>query len=363
MNRNLTSGGARRNRKGCGLFLALGIVAVIWGWFNVDEIQLRLFERGVERQVTRNEMAKLDPKALHVAFCGTGSPLPNKDRAAACTAVIAGGRVFVFDMGDGAGKNYALMGLPFDKIEGIWLTHLHSDHFEGLGPFALQRWVGANSKTPLTLSGPAGTDKIAQGITLAYEIDHGFRTAHHGQDIAPPEGGSIVGTVINPGVVYDRDGVKITAFPVNHAPVAPAFGYRLDWQGKSVTLSGDTAASPDLIAAAKNTDLLVHEVLSPRLVKLAEASLKRHNQPRRAKIMADIIDYHSSPEQAGDDATKAGAKALALSHIVPPLPQILDGLITRPAAAHYSGPLWMMRDGDMLSIEGAGKIEKSSLLR
>jgi ribonuclease Z len=327
-----------------------------------DSLQMALFTRAVDKQMGRAVLAELDPKKLHVAFCGTGSPLPSRDRAEACTAVIAGGRMFVFDSGEGAGKVLATMGLPLGVIEGVWLTHLHSDHFEGLGALMLQRWAGASATTPLLVYGPTGVAEVTEGLTRAFKPDSGYRIAHHGADVVPPSGFGLTGKAITTGIVYDQHGVRITAFAVNHAPVSPAYGYRVDWQGKSVTISGDTAASPALTAAAKGTDLLVHEVLSARLVAQMQAAAKRTGQPKRAKILSDIPGYHATPEQAGRAATEAGAKALALTHIVPAIPGWLEGLFSRPAESTFAGPVLMMRDGDVVSIGDKGERVRGNLL-
>jgi ribonuclease Z len=346
------------------LVLGLIVLAVAGvAYLQRDAVQMALFTRAVDKQMGRNALAALDPKHLHVAFCGTGSPLPSRDRAEACTAVIAGGRMFIFDAGEGAGKTLAMMGLPLGATEGVWLTHLHSDHFEGLGALMLQRWAGASATTPLTVYGPEGVGEVTEGLTRAFRLDSGYRVAHHGADIVPPTGFGLVGKPLaTPGLVYDENGVRITAFAVNHAPVSPAFGYRLDWQGKSVTISGDTAASPALVQAAKGTDLLVHEVLSARMVAQMQAAATRTGQPKRAKILGDIPGYHATPEQAGQAARIAGAKALALTHIVPSVPGLFDGLFTRPAETAFDGPTLLMRDGDVVSIGDKGTRERRNLL-
>jgi ribonuclease Z len=342
--------------------LALLVFAGSIAFINRDAILMRMFTRAVDKAMTRSVMASLDPKALHVGFCGTGSPLPSRERAGACTVVIAGGTLFVFDTGDGAGEVLSLMGLPLGKIEGVWLTHLHSDHFEGLGPLALQRWVGTSASTPLAVAGPPGTEKVAQGLTLAYQTDSGFRIAHHGTGVVPPSGVGITGSVIAPGIVYDKGGVRITAFAVNHAPVAPAYGYRVDWGGRSVTISGDTAASPALIAAAKGTDVLVHEVLAPGLVRVMENAARASGQTNRAKIFSDITGYHSSPAVAGEAATASGAKVLAFTHIVPSVPAAMMRLVIKGADKAYNGPIWAMQDGDVISIPEQGAATKRNLL-
>ena len=216
-----------------------------------DAIVMNLFTRAAEKAMARDVMAGLDPMALHVGFCGTSSPLPSRDRAAACTLVIADGKLFVFDMGEGSGEILSLMGMPLDKIQGVWLTHLHSDHFEGLGPFTLQRWAGTSAKTPLAVFGPEGVNEIADGLNAVYRIDSTFRIAHHGEVVVPPSGFGMSGAAIAPGVIYDEDGMRITAFAVDHAPVTPSYGYRVDWKGRSVTISGDTDVTSALAKAAK----------------------------------------------------------------------------------------------------------------
>jgi ribonuclease Z len=347
------------------LWGALGVAAVAGGLAYVkrDAIAMNLIQRGADAAMTRNVMAGLPRGELHVGFCGTGSPLPNRDRAAACTVVIADGKLFVFDMGGGSGNNLSLMGLPLGKIQGIWLTHLHSDHFEGLGPFTLQRWAGTSAKTPLPVFGPEGVNEITDGLNAVYRIDSTYRIAHHGEAIVPRSGFGMTGMAIEPGVVYDSNGIKITAFAVDHGPIKPAFGFRLDWEGRSVTISGDTAFTPTLAAAAKGSDLFVSELLSPRMVSILEASARKAGNPNRAKIFSDIQNYHISPEQAADVAQEANVGMLAFTHIVPSVPKPLEFALTGDAESHYAGPIKVMHDGDVISISGKGKFKTRNLLR
>jgi ribonuclease Z len=255
------------------------------------------------------------------------------------------------------------MGLPLDKIQGIWLTHLHSDHFEGLGPFTLQRWAGTTVKTPLPVFGPEGVTEITEGLNAVYRIDSTYRIAHHGEAVVPPSGFGMTGTAISQGVVYNGDGIKITAFAVDHDPIKPAFGYRVYWKGKSVTISGDTAFTSALAAAAKGSDLFVSELLSPRMVKILENTSRKVGNPNRAKIFSDIQNYHISPEQAADVATTAKVGMLAFTHIVPSVPKPLEFALTGNAASHYAGPIKVMHDGDVISISGKGQFKTQNLLR
>lgn len=340
----------------------LAAIAGIATCANRDAIAIRLITNAADKAMARNVLAGLDRRALHVGFCGTGSPLPTRDRAAGCTVVIAGGRLFVFDMGDGSGKNLMAMGLPADRIEGVWLTHLHSDHFEGIGPYALQRWAGSSATTPLPVFGPEGVTEVTEGLNRAYKIDSGYRIAHHGANIVPPSGFGFAGVAVAPGIVYHQFGVRIVAFAVDHAPIAPAFGYRIEYNGHKVTITGDTALTPSLAVVAKDSDLLVSETLSPRLVKILGNAARKAGQPNRAKIMADIPDYHITPEQAADVAKQANVGMLAFTHIVPSVPAMLEGAVIGDADKHYAGPIRMMRDGDLISISGKGQFAVQNIL-
>jgi ribonuclease Z len=260
------------------------------------------------------------------------------------------------------------MGVALGRIDDLFLTHFHSDHIDGLGPMMLLRWSGRAAPAPLPIHGPPGVDQVVAGFNAAYQLDNGYRTAHHGPAIMPPAGagGTAVPFAIDalPVVVLDRGGVRVTAFPVNHNPVHPAVGYRVDYKGRSVVISGDTAASPSLVRAATGADLLVHEALQPRLVAILTKVLADKNQPNTAQITRDILDYHSSPEVAADAARAAGVKALVLNHIVPPLPMAFAyPAFLGDAPKHYAGPITVGEDGMMFSLPaGSSAITEHDLL-
>ena len=333
-------------------------------------IGLALFERGVEARVGRDATAGL-ADGLHIGLCGTGSPLPNRERAGACNVVIAGKHLFVIDAGEGGARNIGLMGLPTGRIEALFLTHFHSDHIDGMGPMMLLRWTGSGNTAPLPVYGPTGVEAVIAGFNAAYAIDNGYRTAHHGAAIAPPAAAGASPrpfALPEPGtgdtlVVYEADGVKVTAFRVNHDPVKPAVGYRFDYKGRSVVFSGDTAASPSLNAAARGADLMVHEALQPAMVKLMTARLEARGIPKTAQITRDIIGYHSSPEVAAQAARAAGSRQLVLSHIVPPIPgRFFYPAFLGGAAKHFSGPIVVGEDGMVFSLPAGSKAIKQSRL-
>lgn len=351
--------GQRRNKTGCGLIVVLMVVALAAAFANRERILLAMFDRAVASAMADKPFAEDD---MHILFCGTGSPMPSRDRAEACTAVIAGGKLFIFDAGEGAARNLMAMQAPLGRTGGVFLTHLHSDHINGLGNLALQHWVGSNAAAPLPLAGPAGTTALGEALNAAYRADSGWRTAHHGPSVAPPTGFGFAAREIAPGVVYDSGGVRITAFAVSHAPVSPAFGYRIDWQGRSVTISGDTAASPELTKAAKGSDVLVAEILNPVLVGKLEEAARGAGRPQRAKIFADIPGYHLSPAQAGQTAAAAGVKQLVFTHIVPAVPGFMESLLTKGASDYFSGPVTVAADGDVLSIGADSTMRKGNRL-
>ena len=345
--------------------LSIAAITVAAAFLFQRPIGLWLFDRAVERNVTRDRLASL-PDGLHVALCGTGSPLPNRERAGACTVVIAGKAMFVVDAGEGGARNISLMGLPNAKIGGLFLTHYHSDHIDGMGPMMLLRWTASGNKTPLPVRGPPGVEAVIAGFDAAYALDNGYRTAHHGAAIAPPAAAGAIALPFAmpaaPTVVYDANGLTVTAFPVDHRPVQPAVGYRFDYKGRSVVISGDTAASASLERAAKGADLLVHEALQPQMVQMLSDRLKAAGRVQTGQIMHDILDYHASPAQAADSARRAGVKMLVLSHIVPPLPsRYFDAAFLDGARSHFDGPLIVGQDGDYFSLRAGGSdIERGS---
>lgn len=304
------------------------------------------------------------PDGLHVALCGTGSPLPDPGRAGACTVIIAGKHIFVVDAGEGGARNISLMGIPNGRIEGVFLTHFHSDHIDGLGPMMLLRWTGNGANSPLPIYGPPGVERVIAGYDAAYALDAGYRTAHHGRVIAPPSGagGVAIPFAVPPRgsndrvLVYDKDGLRVTAFRVDHGPVDPAVGYRFDYKGRSVVVSGDTTASPALVAAARRVDLLVHEGLQPRLVKLMTAALTRRGITGTAQITRDILSYHASPEMVAREAQTAGVRYLVFSHIIPQLPsRMMYPAFLGDARTLYDGPITVGEDGMMFSLPAGSK--------
>ncbi|MEZ5995801.1 MAG: MBL fold metallo-hydrolase [Hyphomonadaceae bacterium] len=333
------------------------------------ELATALIDRAARQAMSADLTAEL-PDGLHAAFCGTGSPLPDRTRAGPCLAVIAGNHVFVFDAGEGASETLAMMGVTQGDVETVFLTHLHSDHFDGLAPLALQHWATVSATAPLQVVGPVGAAQVAAGLNQAYAIDAGYRTTHHGPQVMPPSGAGMHATeFMVPAtdgeriVVYDQDGVRISAFRVDHAPTDAA-GYRVEYGGRSLVISGDTARSRSLTIAAQGADLLVHEAISPRIDRAMHDAAAAAGRTGVSAIFDDILEYHTSPEDAGAVAQEAGVGALAITHFLPqPALPGLTATFVRDAKRTFSGPVWAMRDGDVISLPSTGGIERSHHLR
>jgi len=333
---------------------ALTLIVVGGIFIFQKQIGLMVFERGVEARVGTDNTASL-ADGLHVGLCGTGSPLPNPDRAGPCNVVIAGKQIFIVDIGEGGARNLNLMAIPVSNAAGLLLTHFHSDHIDGMGPLMLAHWVQGAATAPLAIYGPAGVETIVDGFNTAYAKDNIYRTAHHGEAIAPTSG---AGAQARPfdmtgetAIVLEKDGLTITAFKVDHDPVEPAVGYRFDYKGRSVVISGDTAKSASLERAAAGADILVHEALASHMVKQMTAVLEERGLTNAATITKDILDYHASPTEAAESAQTAGVKHLVLSHLVPPLPSsYLYPAFLADASDKFDGPITVGEDGMLFSL-------------
>ena len=257
----------------------------------------------------------LDPDSLHVFVCGSASPLPAPGRAQACIAIVAGDDLFLVDAGSGSAQVTMLGRLPVASMRAIFLTHYHSDHIGAIGDHNINSWAAGRS-APLQVVGPEGVEEVVAGFNRAFAMDAAYRTEHHGMALMPPELGVLAARTIEPGLVHDEDGLRIRAFPVDHAPVAPAFGYRFDYRGRSVVVTGDTVVVPSLVAAAEGVDLLLTDALAEHLV-LALARANEQANPRGAQILRDVLDYHAHTDDLVALAERAGVRQLALYHLVP----------------------------------------------
>ncbi len=316
------------------------------------QIGLALAKRVIDKRIAV-DLALEQPDGLHVGLCGAGSPMADAKRAGPSAFVIAGKHIYVVDAGVGATRNMSLMGLPIGRIDAILLTHFHSDHIGGLGEMMLVRWATEGNAEPVPVFGPQGVESVVEGFNKAYELDKGYRVDHHDAAMFPPSG---AGGVARPFTIPEReetrltiieqDGLTITAFSVDHSPVFPAVGYRFDYKGRSVVISGDTLSSENLTEVSSGADLLLHDGLQAELVGIMHEAAVRHGRRNVAEIMADIPSYHASPEDAAKIARKAGVRHLVLTHVIPPVPvSYLNAAYLGDAGKFYDGPITVGTDG------------------
>ena len=255
---------------------------------------------------------------LQAVVCGSASPLGNDiNRAQACIAVLTEKHFFLFDVGARAPLRIAQARLPMARLNAVFLTHYHSDHIAGVPDVNLVSWVQGRPG-PLQIYGGPGITQVIAGFNQAYQLDRGYRTAHHGAQLLPPDKGLLEAQLISqPGIVWQDDELTITAFPVEHPPIEPALGYRVDYQGRSLVISGDSNASETLFSAAHNADLVFHDALSRALLDPMIETATELNVPILPTIMRDVIDYHADTQSLSDPASQAQVGQLVLYHLVP----------------------------------------------
>ncbi|MDH3685482.1 MAG: MBL fold metallo-hydrolase [Myxococcales bacterium] len=347
------------------LLVTAGVVAALGYLFRAPLVK-RVIERVATQRIAAPPIPEL-PDGLHVVLCGAGGPLPDPVRSGPCVGIVANGKLYVVDAGSGGARNLQTLGYAPGAIEALFLTHFHSDHIDGLGELALQRWAGAARTTPMPVVGPIGVEQVVDGFNTAYTADFGYRVAHHGEETVPPSGAGLEAVPFpepadgNAPVVWEDGNLKVTAFRVEHAPVSPAVGYRFDYAGRSVLVSGDTKRSENLLRFAKDVDLLVHEALAEKIVAIMNRAATSAGRTNVAKITSDIPDYHTPPAEAAGIAEAAGAGHLLFYHVVPPLPAPgMEAVFLEGVADAYSGPVTVGRDGTAVSLPaGSDRIEVS----
>jgi ribonuclease Z len=272
---------------------------------------------------------------MQVIILGSGSPLPDPQRAGPSTLVRTSAGDFLFDCGRGVLMRAAGAGSGAGAFRAVLLTHLHSDHITDLNDIYTSRWITSFQPNPLPVYGPPGTAALLRAVGAMLEPDVGYRLAHH-DDLQWPPSSEV--TEVEDGVIFEEGAVRITAAPTDHAPVRPTVGYRIDDAGQSVVIAGDTVPCTGLDGLSKGAGVLVHTVVRPDLIEL-------FGLPR----LSDVLDYHSSVAQAAQTAARNEVRTLLLTHLVPaPAPGTEQEWLDH-ATAHFSGTVTLATD--LLSVE------------
>ena len=273
---------------------------------------------------------------MDIVLTGTGSPLPDANRAGPSTLVKAGDTHILVDAGRGVVMRMAGAGSLPGFLAGVLITHLHSDHVCALNDVITTHWVMTQGNSTLQIYGPAGTAQFVERQLHALEPDIGYRIAHHDVLTVHPQ---VQVTDLEPGDSFAIDGVQISTAATVHAPVKPTIGYRLTHDGSSAALVGDTIPCDGVDELARDADLYVQTVIRRDIVEMIPN-----------EMIKDILDYHSGVVEAAQTASRSGAKRLALTHMVPaPTPDQYPEWIAR-AAEHYDGEIIIGDDLTTITI-------------
>ena len=212
--------------------LLAAILAAVIGYGQRATIAEKLVAAALPRQMATNHVASLED-GLHVVLCGAGGPMPAPRASGPCVGIVAGNHLFIVDTGTDSTRNLQRLGYPPAAVEAVFLTHFHSDHIDGLGELATIRWATGDDQTPLMVYGPEGVERVVAGFNAAYAQDFTYRHDHHGDLVAPLAAAGITAVPFQAPAdgelttVFEGNGLTVEALRVDHAPVSPAVGYRL----------------------------------------------------------------------------------------------------------------------------------------
>jgi ribonuclease Z len=274
-----------------------------------------------------------------VTLLGTASPQPRSDRFGPSTLVEAGDQKLLFDAGRGVPIRLRQINVPLGKINALFITHYHSDHTSGIPDVWLTGWLPApyaRRTVPFHVVGPVGAKALMSNLEKAYALDIKIRLA---DEKLPPSGiATVVDEFDKDGVVFEKNGLKVIAFEVEHGPaIKPAVGYRVEYQGRAVLISGDTRYNQNVIKYGRGADLLIHEVASARPGLLASSVPVQR-----------IVAHHTTPREAGMVFSQAKPKMASYTHIVLLFNEnsaepTLDDVIAETRQT-YNGPLVVGED-------------------
>jgi ribonuclease Z len=273
---------------------------------------------------------------MDVILLGTGSPIPDPRRAGPATLVRSGGANILFDCGRGVVMRLAGAGVMPQTLAAVVITHMHSDHVCDLSDVITSHWVMSPAPQPLAVYGPAGTAELVQATLRMLAPDVGYRLEHH-DDL--DEGPDVVVTELGAGDSARIGACALTAYPTEHSPVRPTLGFRVTHGAAVAAIAGDTIPCEGLDALCKGAGVYVQTVVRDDLVRRVPS-----------KRFQDILDYHSTVEQAGQTAARAGVKTLMLTHYVPPLPPGAEDEWRALAAAHFKGEIVLGDDLTKVSL-------------
>ena len=272
---------------------------------------------------TRADRSLLESPAMHLVMCGTGGTLADPQRAGPCTAIIAAGRFFLVDLGPGAWEGVDLANLPLDGLYGVLFTTFLADDIADLGETITRSWI-AGRPARLQVYGPPGTARLVEDITDAYRLDVAMRLSRHDPAVLRPD---LAGADAHEfgleepdgsAVVFDQDGLRITAFSIGAVGTVPSVGYRFDYKGRSVVIAGHAKHHPNVRRFAAGADVLVHEAANTLMVERGITVMDQVGRARLSTFSHEMLRRHATPTEIAEIARDAGVGQLILTGLYPP---------------------------------------------
>lgn len=296
-----------------------------------------MFGAGAEHLDVRHgpSLSQIRSCPVKITLLGTGSPIPDANRAGPSTLVTTAGSALLVDCGRGVLMRLTSAGLLPPMLSAVLITHLHSDHLTDLNDVITTHWVMNAAPTPLAIYGPPGLREVVDATLAALAPDIQYRLDHHEDltwrpmpevtEVAPGDELAIGSTVVKVGAT-------------DHRPVEPTVAYRIEQDGRSAVLGGDGVPCTGLDALCQGADAYVQTVLREDIVKMVP----------NARFQ-DILDYHSSVEDAAKTATRAGVGTLVLTHYIPGMAPGQEGEWKAKAAEHFAGNIVL--GDDLTAVE------------
>jgi ribonuclease Z len=273
---------------------------------------------------------------MDVVLLGTGWPLPDPDRAGPASLVRAGGLHLLFDTGRGVLMRLRAAGSGPIWLHTVFLTHLHSDHITAFNDLVTMHWTGTFEPTPLRVIGPPGTQTFVDDTITSLRADIGWRIAHHEDLTWEP---IVDVTEVMQGEVFDVNGVRVIADLVEHRPVDYAVGFRVEHEGRSIVIAGDTIPCEGLDRLCAGADVYVQTVLRTPLIEGLGV-------PR----LLEILDYHSSTTDAAQTAARAGVRKLVYTHQMPSYADGTEQDWIDDAKPHFDGEVIFAKDLTVVEV-------------
>ncbi len=316
--------------------------------------------------------AIINGKTLHIILCGTGTPDVQAQyiRHPSCLAIVGDKQLLLFDAGEGAAQTLGELGLPLQRLDTVFITHWHSDHFGGLGQIMNTSWTSGRS-APLNVYGPYGVKQVTQGINQAYQLDAIYRSitnthwninnAFMVPNLVDPK------TAQTPTPVYQKNNLSVSAFLVDHWPVVPALGYQVKFGRCKLVISGDTRIDPKLGVYYDGADVLVSEasshaagtnqslrkyIIAPQHVENSASNKFSYLASSLTTKKRPKIVYHSDSWDLAKLAQAAEVKHLVLTHLGPPIQDSHAAQLAfiQGMSKYYHGTINVANDGDQFEL-------------